>query len=87
MTTLIILSAINLAVAMAIYFRLTKKSKKSKPTYTEKDITAFGNYLLSDRRKNRVYSLSNLSDKEVAEEVSKSVTDADYQNWRYDYVK
>ena len=84
MTTLIILSAINLAVALAIYFRLSKKSKKSKPTYTEKDITAFGNYLLSDRRKNRVYSLSN---KEEAEEVSKSVTDADYQNWRYDYVK
>lgn len=81
MTTLIILSAINLAVALAIHFRLTKKSK---PTYTEKDITAFGNYLLSDRRKNRVYSLSN---KEEAEEVSKSVTDADYQNWRYDYVK
>ena len=81
MTTLIILSAINLAVALAIYFRLTKKSK---PTYTEKDITAFGNYLLSDRRKNRVNSLSN---KEEAEEVSKSVTDADYQNWRYNYVK
>ena len=84
MTTLIILSAINLAVALAIYFRLTKESKKSKPTYTEKDITAFGNYLLSDRRKNRIYSLSN---KEEAEEVSKSVTDADYQNWRYNYVK
>ena len=64
MTTLIILSAINLAVALVIYFRLTKKSK---PTYTEKDITAFGNYLLSDRRKNRVNSLSN---KEEAEEVS-----------------
>ena len=84
MTTLIILSAINLAVVLAIYFRLTKESKKSKPTYTEKDITAFGNYLLSDRRKNRVNSLSN---KEEAEEVSKSVTDADYQNWRYNYVK
>ena len=84
MTTLIILSAINLAVVLAIYFRLTKESKKSKPTYTEKDITAFGNYLLSDRRKNRIHSLSN---KEEAEEVSKSVTDADYQNWRYDYLK
>ena len=84
MTTSIILSAINLAVVLAIYFRLTKESKKSKPTYTEKDITAFGNYLLSDRRKNRIHSLSN---KEEAEEVSKSVTDADYQNWRYDYLK
>ena len=81
MTTLIILSAINLAVALAIYYRLTKTSETR---YTEKDITAFGNYLLSDRRKNRVYSLSN---KEEAEEVSKSVTDADYQNWRYNYVK
>ena len=84
MTTLIILSAINLAVALAIYFRLTKESKKNETRYTEKDITAFGNYLLSDKRKNRVHSLSN---KEEAEEVSKSVTDAYYQNWRYNYVK
>ena len=80
MTTTIILLAINLAVALAIYFRLTKKSK---PMYTEKDITAFGNYLLSDERKNRVYSNQN---KEVAAEIYKGVTDADYRNWRYAYM-
>lgn len=81
MTTLIILSAINLAVALAIYFRLTKKSK---PTYTEKDITSFGNYLLSDRRRQSVFSSPN---KDEAEEAAKSVSHADYENWKYECKK
>ena len=80
MTATIILLAINLAVALAIFFRLRKKST---PMYTEKDITAFGNYLLSDERKNRVYSNQN---KEEAAEIYKRVTDADYRNWQGAYM-
>ena len=82
MTATIILLAINLAVVLAIFFRLRKKSTP-QPMYTEKDITAFGNYLLSDERKNRVYGNQN---KEVAAEIYKGVTDADYRNWRYAHM-
>ena len=80
MTATIILLVINLAVVLAIFFRLRKKST---PMYTEKDITAFGNYLLSDERKNRVYSNQN---EEEAAEIYKRVTDADYRNWQDYYI-
>ena len=80
MTATIILLAINLSVVSAIFFRLRKKST---PMYTEKDITAFGNYLLSDERKNSVYSNQ---DKEVAAEIYKGVSDADYRNWQDAYI-
>ena len=83
MTATIILLAINLAVVLAIFFRLRKKSTSPQPMYTEKDITAFGNYLLSDERKNRVYSNQN---KEEASEIYKGVTDADYRNWQGAYM-
>ena len=82
MTATIILLAINLAVVSAIFFRLRKKSTPP-PMYTEKDITAFGNYLLSDERKNSVYSNQ---DKEVAAEIYKGVSDADYRNWQDAYI-
>ena len=81
MTTILILSAMNLAIILAFYY---KTKKKSEPTYTEKDITSFGNYLLSDRRKQSVFSSP---DKEEAEEAFKSVSHADYENWKHENKK
>ena len=81
MATILILLAINLAIILAFYF---KTKGKSDPTYTEKDITSFGNYLLSDKRKQSVFSSSN---KEEAEEAVKSVSHADYENWLYENKK
>ena len=77
MTTILILSAMNLAIIFAFYY---KTKKKSEPTYTEKDITSFGNYLLSDRIKQSVFSSQ---DKEEAEEAFKSVSHANYENWKH----
>ena len=81
MTTILIFSAINLAVVLALYYKMTKKSE---PMYTEKDITAFGNYLLSEKRKQSVFSTTR---KDEANEAAKSVSHADYENWRYEYKK
>ena len=79
MTTILIFSAINLAVVLALYYKMTKKSE---PMYTEKDITAFGNYLLSEKRKQSVFSTTR---KDEANEAAKSVSHADYENWRHEY--
>ena len=81
MTSILILSTMNLAVIFAFYY---KTKKKSEPAYTEKDITSFGNYLLSDRRKQSVFSST---DKEEAEEAFKSVSHADYENWKHENKK
>ena len=89
MTAILILSAINLAVVLAVVLSVVlalyyKTTKKSEVTYTEKDITAFGNYLLSDKRKQSVFSTTR---KDEANEAAKSVSHADYENWRYEYKK
>ena len=47
-------------------------SKKKKTTYTEAQLIAFGNYLLSKERKESIVNEAN----------QEQVTDADLRNWK-----
>ena len=53
---------------------------KSASLYTASDLVKFGNYLLSDARRESIMSNPETSP-EAKEEILKQVTDADISNW------
>lgn len=48
--------------------------------YTREQLVSFGNYLLSDKRKNLIID-NEQTEKELKEYILKCVNDADLQNW------
>lgn len=50
--------------------------------YTEADMISFGNYLLSNDRYERLANHPEFPDKELLQERSKFVSDADISNWK-----
>lgn len=50
--------------------------------FTEEDLVSFGNYMVSDLRREMYESHPDLKDENIEERL-KSVSDADLANWTY----
>lgn len=50
--------------------------------YDEKDLVSFGNYLLSEERRETLKSNPNFPDGELLEERLSDVHHADFENWK-----
>lgn len=72
---------IFLTTAMVLAFITTCYYTFREKRYKEDELVAFGNYLLSKERHNRIKMCKNLPNKEVWEERLAQVSDADLRNW------
>lgn len=68
--------------AEKIYAFLSTSSENSQQHYTESDIVSFGNYMVSEERKNSFEASKDLYTGVTVEERLTQVHHADVENWK-----